>query len=95
MDFSEFVKGVELEQLHRNRFSTKFKAVRGFGNYGEWVRFIVSDSKNKVEQLSFNIDELPRITPKQYYEIMIHQWDQKVSPKKLDYFQAEWDRVNA
>jgi len=94
--FEELIKEIELEQLHRNRFTTKFKTVRGFDDGGSmWVRFIYSDSKNKVEQMSTTLYEFQEYDAKQTYKIMVHQWEKHNSPKRLDFFQAEWERVNA
>ena len=95
-DFESFVKGLEMEHIRKCFFTQKFKIVRGCGIDGAWVRLIVSNSNNPMEQIAFDLNEGNYLvkTPKNFYSHMIAEWKRIFKDKGRDFFQAEWERVN-
>jgi hypothetical protein len=96
-DFEMAVKGLEMEHIRKCFFTRKFKIVRGFGIDGLWARVIVSSSPIKTEQIAFDLNEGNYLnkSPNELYEFMISEWKRLMGNKGRDFFQAEWERVNA
>jgi len=96
-DFESFVKGLEMEHIRKCFFTQKFKVVRGCGIYGLWARVIASNSTIEADQISFDFNEgyYLKQTPNELYAHMISEWKRARGNKGRDFFQAEWERVNA
>jgi hypothetical protein len=96
-DFEMTIKALEMEHRKRLFFKTKFKVVRGFGLFGLWARVMVSSSENRLEQLAFEFNEINYLDkdPQEIYSFMISEWKRFYKNKGQDFFQAEWERVNA
>jgi len=97
LDIESVIDAIEQEHLKRNFFSQKFKIVTNYGILGFNARIIVSESKKETEQLGFEINEGNYLnnTPAEYYDFMISEWKRLIGEKRVDFFQAEWERVNA
>ena len=86
-----------MEHNRKLFFTKKFKIVRGCGIDGFWARVIVSSSPIVLDQIAFDLNEGNYLnkTSSELYLYMISEWKRLMGNKRMDFFQAEWERVNA